>query len=106
MKKTILIALAGIMLFAFTQCDSGTKEYKDTKALYGSLEKAIKGASNCEELNTAIMDVFLAAFENDYEYAEGEKMTPDEEKKMKEMSDKLDEIYEKKTKDLGCESEW
>ena len=55
MKKTLMIALAGMMLFAFTQCGGkvakGSKEYQDNMELYNKLEKSIKDAKNsCRQL--------------------------------------------------------
>ena len=46
MKKTLMIALAGMMLFAFTQCggNKGSKEFQDSKALLEKLSEIFEKA--------------------------------------------------------------
>ena len=61
MKKTLLIALAGMMLFAFTQCGGkgtpkGSKEFQDNMELYNRIEKTVKDAKTCDELQEAVLD--------------------------------------------------
>ena len=57
MKKTLMIALAGMMLFAFTQCggNKGSKEFEDNKAMFEKLEKAINDSQTCDELEDAAL---------------------------------------------------
>lgn len=78
MKKTLSIALAGMMLLAFTQCDNapkngsseeeisqGSKVYNKAKKLLTSWDKAIKEAKNCEDLDIAYNSYTSAAKEID-----------------------------------------
>ena len=62
MKKTLMIALAGMMLFAFTQCggNKGSKEFQDSKALIEKLEKAINDSKTCEELENAALTILFS----------------------------------------------
>ena len=69
MKKTLIIALAGMMLFAFTQCGGGknengkegkaktetkaSKQFTEMKEAYDEVEKMIKDTKDCEELKEA-----------------------------------------------------
>ena len=105
MKKTLLIALAGIMLLAFTQCGSESKEFKDSMALMEKMQKAIKEAGSCDDMQAAIFNIAMDAYYNEYYYADDEKLTSDEEAKLEELSKKLDELYTQKAKELGCEDE-
>lgn len=106
MKKTLLIALAGMMLFAFTQCGGGgSKEFKDNKALLDKMEKAVKDANSCDEMESSLFSIAMEAFGNDYNYTDDEKMTENEETELEKLSKKLDDLYTKKAKDLGCDEE-
>ena len=106
MKKTFMIALAGMMLFAFTQCGGGgTKEFQANKKMYNDLEKAIDKANSCDELQTAVFTVALSALADQKEYAENEKMTAEEEKKMEELGKQLEEKMTKKSEKLGCDED-
>ena len=116
MKKTLIIALAGMMLFAFTQCGGGggkedtkgTKQYTETMAAFEELEKMVNDASTCEELEEAGLAVAfggLAIAFGDDEYAEGEKLTEKEQKKLTDYLEKLSKDVEKKTEKLGCKQD-
>ena len=77
MKKTIIIALAGIMMFAFTQCGggvSGSKEYQDNMKMYKEVEKTIKNAKTCDELSAALMGMLFMGLADDNEYADAVDM--------------------------------
>ena len=103
MKKTILIALAGIMIFAFTQCSSGeSKAYKDVKSMYENFGNACKKAKTCEELDAVAATFFEDMFTRDYDYAENEKATPEEKEKLKDLLDKVVTVYEQRAADLNC----
>ncbi len=115
MKKTLIIALAGIMMFAFTQCGGGgntnsgskiakgSKEYQDNLELYQKIEKSVKDAKTCDELGEAIMSVLLMGLANDKEYAENEKMTEAEQAELEKLGDSFQELFEKQSEKLGCE---
>lgn len=108
MKKTLLIALAGMMLFAFTQCGGGkakgSKEYQDTKALIEKLETAVKDANSCDELQEAALAVIFSGLAME-KYTEEEKMTESEKAEIEKLGKELEEVIEKQTKKLGCEDE-
>ena len=115
MKKTFMIALAGMMMFAFTQCGGGkeSQEFKDQKAVLEKIEKSLNEAKTCDELQSAVFAMLGSAMELDKEYPEDQKMTQDEEKKLKEISDRIDKIMEEKSdlcKDsdglFGGDSDW
>ena len=103
MKKTLMIALAGMMLFAFTQCggNKGSKEFQDSKALIEKLEKAINDSKTCEEMEDAALAVLLSglAMEN---YAEEDKMTEAEKAEIEKLGEKLEKVMEDKANKLGC----
>ena len=113
MKKTLMIALAGMMLFAFTQCGSndggkvakGSKEYQDNVELYNQIEKAIKNAKTCDELSDAILTTFLAGLTKDKTYTEEEKMTEEEAAELEKLGDNFKELFEKQAEKLGCEDD-
>lgn len=108
MKKTLMIALAGMMLFAFTQCGGGkakgSKEYQDTKALIEKLETAVKDANSCDELQEAALAVIFSGLAME-KYTEEEKMTESEKAEIEKLGKELEEVMEKQTKKLGCEDE-
>ena len=109
MKKTLLIALAGMMLFAFTQCGGGSakgsKEYQDTMELYKKIEETVKNAKTCDELGDAVLTMLFIGLANDTDYADDEKMTEAEETKLKKLGEQFQELIEKKAEKLGCEKE-
>ena len=106
MKKTLIIGLAGMMLFAFTQCggNKGSKEFQDSKALIEKFEKAIKDAQTCDELQGATFYYALEFLIMD-DYAEEDKMTKYEHAKFAILSKKLLKLKEAKAAELGCEDE-
>ena len=108
MKKTLMIALAGMMLFAFTQCGGGkakgSKEYQDTKALIEKLETAVKDANSCDELQEAALALIFSGLAME-KYTEEEKMTESEKAEIEKLGKELEEVMEKQTKKLGCEDE-
>ena len=109
MKKTLIIALAGIFMFAFTQCGggavSGSKEYQDNVKMYKEVEKTIKNAKTCDELGEAVMGMLLMGLADDNEYAENEKITEAEEAELDKLGDNLKELFEKQSEKLGCEED-
>ena len=108
MKKTLMIALAGMMLFAFTQCGgevSGSKEYQDNMEMYKEFEKTVKNAKTCDELGEALTSLFLTGLANNKEYADNEKMTADEKDKLDKYSESFEELFQKQSEKLGCEED-
>ena len=106
MKKTLMIALAGMMLFAFTQCggNKGSKEFQDSKALSEKFEKAINEAQTCDELQDAVLEVLISGMTVE-EYAEEDKMTEAEQAEMEKLGEKLEKLMEEKVAKLGCDDE-
>ena len=114
MKKTFLIALAGMMLFAFTQCgggnggttvSKGSQEFKDNMELYKKIEKTIKDTKTCEELSEAVLGVLFMGLANDKEYADDEKMTEEEKAELEKYGEKFEELFQKQAEKLGCEED-
>jgi len=104
MKKLLFIAIAGMMLFAFTQCggNKGSKEYQDGKEIYEKVEKSMKAANTCEELEKAVNDMIDMALATGQKYAEEEKATEEEEAELNQLGDKLRDLYREKSEKLGC----
>lgn len=94
MKKTLLIALAGLMMFAFTQCHSGgSKEFKDRKALLQKMEKVFKNEKDCEKLFKK-----LEKIGKEYDkkkYADKDKITKEEEKELKKIVESMEKTVKK-----------
>ena len=120
MKKTLIIALAGMMLFAFTQCGGGnksessstsstkgSKQYTETVDMCKEMEKLIKDASTCDDLQEVALAVALdpLAIGMSNEYAADEKMTEKEENKIKDVFEDLGKKVEAKAKKLGCDDD-
>ena len=108
MKKAIIIALAGIMMFAFTQCGggvSGSKEYQDNMKMYKEIEKTIKNAKTCDELSDALMGMLLMGLADNNEYAENEKMTEAEKAELDKYGESFEELFKKQSEKLGCEED-
>lgn len=124
MKKTLIIALAGMMLFAFTQCGGktengkedkaktetktvkGTKQFMEMKEAYDEIEKMIKDTKDCEELKEAAFAVALGALAVELggdEYAAEEKMTEKEKEQFNKIIEDLGEKTKKKAEQLGCD---
>ena len=109
MKKTLIIALAGMMLFAFTRCGEstkGTKQFIEAKEYYNGLEKIIKDASTCEELQDVAIGLLIGRVENAVggkQYTEDEKMTEKESEQLIQFAEKLLEEAYNKGKNMGCD---
>lgn len=117
MKKTFIIALAGMMLFAFTQCggDGGTgggvsskstKQFKETKEAFDEIGKMIKDADNCEDLQEAAFTLVLGSLAvglGGDQYTAEEKMTEKENEQIKKLTDDLTKEAEKKAEKMGCD---
>ncbi len=121
MKKTIIIALAGIMLFAFTQCGGGKNENKEDKAktetkaskqftemkeAYDEIEKMINDTKDCEELKEAAFAVALGALAIELggdEYTAEDKMTEKEKEQFNKIIEDLSDKAQKKARQLGCD---
>ena len=115
MKKTLIIALAGMMLFAFTQCGGNGKETKTVKAskqftemkeAFDEVEKMIKDTKDCEELKEAAFAVALGALAVELggdEYTAEDKMTEKEKEQFNKIIEDLSDKAQKKAKQLGCD---
>ena len=123
MKKTIIIALAGIMMFAFTQCGGdnknengkegkaktetkASKQFTEMKEAYDEVEKMIKDTKDCEELKEAAFAVALGALAVELggdEYAAEEKMTEKEKEQFNKIIEDLSDKAQKKAEQLGCD---
>ena len=116
MKKTLIIALAGMMLFAFTQCGGGknengkedkteiktskaTKQFTEMKEAFDEVEKMIKDTKDCEELKEAAFAVALGALAVELggdDYTAEEKMTEKEKEQFNKMIEDLGDKAKKK----------
>lgn len=107
MKKTLTIALAGMMLFAFTQCggnSKGSKEFQDSKELLNKLETAVKDAKTCDELKEAALGLLFSGLAAPT-YTDEEKMTESEKEEIEKLGKKLEEVMESKVEKLGCDDD-
>jgi hypothetical protein len=98
MKKTLIIAIAGMMLFAFTQCGGakGSKEFKESKKAISEMSNAIKNAKTCEELRDVWDDNRL----EEKEYSEDEQMTEEEKAEFEKIAKEFFELCLQKEKEL------
>ena len=123
MKKTIIIALAGIMMFAFTQCGGGknengkedkteiksakaTKQFTEMKEAYDEIEKMIKDTKDCEELKEAAFAVALGSLALELggdKYTAEDKMTEKEKEQFNKIIEDLSNKAQKKAEQLGCD---
>ena len=121
MKKTFLIALAGMMLFAFTQCggdDSkkngekndndkeesvkGSAGYKAAKKMFKDWETAISKAKDCNDLKNTVQN-FSIEFEKFAKNYSEKDLSEDENKEMEKISKSVQEKYNKKAEDFVCD---
>ena len=116
MKKTLIIALAGMMLFAFTQCGGnggnssgngakGSQQFKDNMEQYKKVEEAINDAKTCEELGETLLGMLFMSLADDKDYAEEERMTEAEKAELEKYGEKFEELFHKKADKLGCEED-
>ena len=113
MKKTLIIALVGMMMLAFTQCGGkgneaktakGSTEYNDNKKMLQDFEKLVKDANTCDELQEAAIGLLFSGLASN-DYADDEKITEEEEKKLEEYMEEIGNVIEKKSKELGCDED-
>lgn len=116
MKKTLIIALAGMMLFAFTQCGGnggnaggkvakGSQEFQDNMEQYKKVEEAIKNAKTCDELGETLLGMLFMGLADDKDYAEEDRMTEAEKAELEKYGEKFEEIFKKQADKLGCEED-
>ena len=125
MKKTLIIALAGMMLFAFTQCGGGknengkddkaktetktvkaSKQFTEMKEAFDEVENMIKDTKDCEELKEAAFAVALGALAVELggdEYTAEDKMTEKEKEQFNKIIEDLSDKAQKKAEQLGCD---
>ena len=125
MKKTLIIALEGMMLFAFTQCGGGknengkddkaktetktvkaSKQFTEMKEAYDEIEKMINDTKDCEELKEAAFAVALGALAIELggdEYTAEDKMTEKEKEQFNKIIEDLSNKTQKKAEQLGCD---
>ena len=100
MKKTILLALMGFMLFAFTQCGSGeSKEFKDFQKALNEFESQVNKAKSCDDLIAAEVAFGKCQWANT-DYDEKDQMTEDETTKAKEMLKKAQKLADDREDEL------
>ena len=116
MKKTLMIALAGMMLFAFTQCGndskdskkdgestetqvSGSKEYQNYVKYIDEATKVLKNAKDCDKYEK---DLVQLEKKYDKEFDKKDQMTKDEESKAEEMLRGFEELSIKTRERLEC----
>lgn len=113
MKKVLMIVFVGIMMLSLSRCSSnnnsnntqgetkGTKEYKDLCSGISTCLKAIDKAQDCNELKKAIKIYLDGIYNSDFDLDE---MCTDEELKEWDVKlQELDEVYEAKAEELGCD---
>ena len=123
MKKILIIALAGMLLLAFTQCGGNknengkgdktetksakaTKQFTEMKEAFDEVEKMIKDTKDCEELKEAAFAVALGALAVELggdEYAAEEKMTEKEKEQFNKIIEDLGDKAKKRAEQLGCD---
>ena len=90
MKKSLLVALVGILFFALTSCGDSTKANQDSKefaaakAYIEKYDKAFQDAQSCDELENIMVQMEEEAYAIDSEnFAEDERITEAEEEALK-----------------------
>ena len=124
MKKTPLFLLAVLMMFAFTQCDSKSKdtkqETKSTESMVNDTQKSkdatkefLNQSASLNEMITAIgngddcdkIEEALKAISEKYSgitYEENEKIRDDEKEEIMKLYNEFATVAEAKAKELGC----
>ena len=98
MKKTLMIALAGMMLFAFTQCGGGgSKEFQVRKKATKELIDLANSAKTCEDLMSEELEKKAEKIESEMEKSlkdlkEEDKMTKEEQAELEKLEKELTEI--------------
>lgn len=96
MKKTVIIALAGIIMLAFTQCGGsvqGSKEYQDALKHFKKVGDMVAKAKTCADLDS--VTEFFYGYEAP-EYAEGDRLTEAENKLLVKEIRRIDSIFNEK----------
>lgn len=110
MKKSLLVALVGILFFALTSCGDSTKsngeskEFSEAKAFIQKYDKAFQEAQTCDELEALVekMEGDAMALDSD-NFAEEDRMTDAEETELQKLAMTWLETISKKVDELGCE---
>ena len=101
MKKTLFIALAGMMLFAFTQCGGGgvkgSKEYQAYQKFFEEFENIVKKAKSCEDLEEAREYFFNY---KGPEVSKEEEITEEEREKLAEDWERASNLFDETEKRL------
>ena len=110
MKKTLIIALSGMMLFAFAQCGGngggkvakGSQQFQDNMEKYKKVEEAINDAKSCEELGETLLGMLFMSLADDKDYAEEERMTEAEKAELEKYGEKFEDLFHKKADKRDC----
>ena len=105
MRRNLLIALAGMMMFAFTQCGGGgSKEFKDFEKAINEFESQIKKAKSCDDIIEAEMALDDCDWVNN-DYSDDEQMTESEREKADEIMKRVLKVYEEQEENLCSDYE-
>lgn len=101
MKKTFMIAIAGMMLFAFTQCDNGNKENKESGEKVETTESvnADNSVEPVQVQDLGIVDSLAMDVEPAQEQATGSKQFVESKKYLEDMINILENV--KTCEDFG-----
>lgn len=115
MRKNILFAFAGILLFSFVQCggkdnkkdksnddsQEASQEFLDKYVYYTGCQDAINKATTCEELEKYTEEVPIIF----REYSKKDLMTEAEEERIHKLQEEVEKLYQETENDL-CKSDY
>ena len=97
MKKTFMIALAGMMLFAFTQCGGGSKEFQESKKAMKEMTNALKEVTKCEDLEKAEKKIEEIGNKMDgMKFDEKDQMTKEEKEEFTKLTEEFMKLMTEK----------
>lgn len=100
-KYFILIAMLVLTTFAMAQQPGKkySKPYYEAKAVLEEVKTNAQNAKDCDELNASLFGLIALMGVEDLE-----NITKEEDDLLLQISNKIDQVLEKKKATLGCES--
>ena len=102
MKKTLLVAVMSLIMIGMAACGGGkhSNAFNQTKKIIDNITESVNKAKDCDDLDMAAFGMLGILG------VEGiDAMTEEETQALSEMTDKMNELMEKKKAEFNCKDD-
>ena len=102
MKKTLLVALMSVIMICMASCGGNkhSKAFNESKKIMDKITESVNKAKNCDDLDMAAFGILGILG------VEGvDAMSEEETAELSKMTDKMNELMEKKRAEFDCKED-